>query len=180
MKHSHGQIIPRRWHWEENFNGPADMNIKILNTTFKPRGSRSRHDITIMWSGGNTIGSFVWKIWHAYAHRTLHCQIIQRMSSIWSQMKHSHGQIIPRRCCYRCLYGHESIYSFDNALQHLSAASQDLFDDAVRLERIFLRYEPKVVSSDSCTIWSQMKHSHGQIIPRRWHWKDNYHLPWLP
>jgi hypothetical protein len=30
-------------------------------------------------------------------------------------------------------------------------ASQDLFDDAVRLERIFLRYEPKVVSSDSCT-----------------------------
>jgi hypothetical protein len=28
---------------------------------------------------------------------------------------------------------------------------QDLFDDAVRLERIFLRYEPKVVSSDSCT-----------------------------
>ena len=30
-------------------------------------------------------------------------------------------------------------------------ASQDLFDDTVRLERIFLRYEPKVVSSDSCT-----------------------------
>jgi hypothetical protein len=30
-------------------------------------------------------------------------------------------------------------------------ASQDLFDDVVRLERIFLRYEPKVVSSDSCT-----------------------------
>jgi hypothetical protein len=27
-------------------------------------------------------------------------------------------------------------------------ASQDLFDDDVRLERIFLRYEPKVVSSD--------------------------------
>jgi hypothetical protein len=53
--------------------------------------------------------------------------------------------------CYRCLYGHESIYSFDNALQRLSAASQDLFDDAVRLEGIFLRYEPKVVSSDSCT-----------------------------
>jgi hypothetical protein len=47
--------------------------------------------------------------------------------------------------------GHESIYSFDNALQRLSAASQDLFDDAVRLERIFLRYELKVVSSDSCT-----------------------------
>ena len=44
-------------------NGPADMNIKILNTTFKPRGSRSRHDITIMWSGGNTIGSF-WKPCH--------------------------------------------------------------------------------------------------------------------
>jgi hypothetical protein len=39
------------------------MNIKILNTTFKPRGSRSRHDITIMWSGGNTIGSF-WKPCH--------------------------------------------------------------------------------------------------------------------
>jgi hypothetical protein len=53
--------------------------------------------------------------------------------------------------CFRCLYGHELIYSFDNALQRLSAASQDLFDDAVRLERIFLRYEPKVVSSDSCT-----------------------------
>jgi hypothetical protein len=46
---------------------------------------------------------------------------------------------------------HESIYSFDNALQRLSAASQDLFNDAVRLESIFLRYEPKVVSSDSCT-----------------------------
>ena len=44
-------------------NGPADMNIKILNTTFKPRGSRSRHDITIMWSGGNTIDSF-WKPCH--------------------------------------------------------------------------------------------------------------------
>jgi len=53
--------------------------------------------------------------------------------------------------CYHCLYRHESIYSFDNALQRLSAASQDLFDDAVRLERIFLRYEPKVVSSDSYT-----------------------------
>jgi hypothetical protein len=53
--------------------------------------------------------------------------------------------------CYRCLYGHESIYSLINALQRLSAASQDLFDDAVRLEGIFLRYEPKVVSSDSCT-----------------------------
>ena len=44
-------------------NGPADMNIKILNTTFKPRGSGSRHDITIMWSGGNTISSF-WKLCH--------------------------------------------------------------------------------------------------------------------
>jgi hypothetical protein len=44
-------------------NGPIDMNIKILNTTFKPRGSRSRHDITIMWSGGNTIGSS-WKPCH--------------------------------------------------------------------------------------------------------------------
>jgi hypothetical protein len=40
------------------------------------------------------------------------------------------------------LYGDESIYSFDNALQRSSAASQDLFDEAVRLERIFLRYEP--------------------------------------
>ena len=30
-------------------------------------------------------------------------------------------------------------------------ASQNMFDDAVRVERIFLRYEPKVVSSDSCT-----------------------------
>ena len=49
------------------------------------------------------------------------------------------------------LYGDESIYSFDNALQRLSAASQDLFDEAVRLERIFLRYEPKVVPSYSCT-----------------------------
>ena len=47
-------------------NGPADMNIKILNTTFKPRGSRSRHDITVMWSGGNTIGSF-WKA-HSGSH----------------------------------------------------------------------------------------------------------------
>ena len=44
-------------------NGPADMNIKILNTTFKLRGSRSRHDITIMWPGGNTIDSF-WKPCH--------------------------------------------------------------------------------------------------------------------
>ena len=33
----------------------------------------------------------------------------------------------------------------------MSAASQGFFDDAVRLERIFLRYEPEVVSSDSCT-----------------------------
>jgi hypothetical protein len=47
-------------------NGPADMNIKILNTTFKPRGSRSRHDITVMWSGGNTIGAF-WKA-HSGSH----------------------------------------------------------------------------------------------------------------
>jgi len=47
--------------------------------------------------------------------------------------------------CYHCFYGHESIYSFDNALQRLSAASQDLFDDAVRLEQIFLRYEPKII-----------------------------------
>jgi hypothetical protein len=44
-------------------NGPADVNIKILNTTFKPFGSRSRHDITIMWSGGNTTGS-LWKPYH--------------------------------------------------------------------------------------------------------------------
>lgn len=43
--------------------GPAEKTIKILKTTFKPRGSRSRHDITIMWSGGNTIGSF-WKPCH--------------------------------------------------------------------------------------------------------------------
>jgi hypothetical protein len=30
------------------------------------------------------------------------------------------------------------------------------------------------------SIWSQMKHSHVQIIPRKWHSNDNYHLPWLP
>ena len=58
-------------------NGPADMNIKILNTTFKPRGSRFRHDITIMWSGGNTIGSF-WKPCHfvPFIPNTVECSTI--------------------------------------------------------------------------------------------------------
>jgi hypothetical protein len=58
-------------------NGPADMNIKILNTTFNPRGSRSRHDITIMWSGGNTIGSF-WKPCHfvSLIPHTVECSTI--------------------------------------------------------------------------------------------------------
>ena len=39
-----------------------------------PCGSRSRHDITIMWSGGNPIGSF-WKPCHFVPH-TVECSTI--------------------------------------------------------------------------------------------------------
>ena len=48
-------------------------------------------------------------------------------------------------------------------------ASQDLFDDAVRLERIFLRYEPKVVSSDSCT-YTGLVHDQiaTQLLGQQW------------
>lgn len=61
--------------------------------------------------------------------------------------------------CYRCLYK-DSTYNFDIALcvQRLSAAaSQNLFDEAVRLERIFLRYEPpQVVSVDSVGLYHNL------------------------
>ena len=48
-------------------------------------------------------------------------------------------------------------------------ASQDLFDDVVRLERIFLRYEPKVVSSDSCT-YNGLVHDQTatQLLGQQW------------
>lgn len=59
--------------------------------------------------------------------------------------------------CYRCLYK-DSTYNFDLALQRLSAAtSQNLFDEAVHLERIFLRYEPpQVVSVDSVGLYHNL------------------------
>jgi hypothetical protein len=51
--------------------------------------------------------------------------------------------------CSRCVYCPTSKqYNYDVALQHLSAAiSQHIFDEAARLERIFLRYESRVVVS---------------------------------
>ena len=59
--------------------------------------------------------------------------------------------------CYRCLYK-DSTYNFDLALQRLSAAaSQNLFDETVRLERIFLRYEPpQVVSVESVGLYHNL------------------------
>ena len=59
--------------------------------------------------------------------------------------------------CYRCLYK-DSTYNFDLALQCSSAtASQNLFDEAVHLERIFLRYEPpQVVSVDSVGLYHNL------------------------
>jgi multidrug efflux pump subunit AcrB len=41
-------------------------------------------------------------------------------------------------------------------------ASQNMFDDAVRVERIFLRYEPKVVSSDNDNKCKTMMSSSGR------------------
>ena len=59
--------------------------------------------------------------------------------------------------CYRCLYK-DSTYNFDLELQCSSAAaSQNLFDEAVHLERIFLRYEPpQVVSVDSVGLYHNL------------------------
>ena len=59
--------------------------------------------------------------------------------------------------CYRCHYK-DSTYNFDLALQCSSAtASQNLFDEAVHLERIFLRYEPpQVVSVDSVGLYHNL------------------------
>jgi hypothetical protein len=44
-------------------NGPSDAYIRIFNTTFKPRGSRSRQEISLMWSGGSGVNSF-WRPSH--------------------------------------------------------------------------------------------------------------------
>ena len=44
-------------------NGHYDAYIRILNTTFKLRGSRSRQEIYLMWSGGSGVSSF-WRPSH--------------------------------------------------------------------------------------------------------------------
>ena len=73
--------------------------------------------------------------------------------------------------CYRCLYK-DSTYNVDLALQRLSAAtSQNLFDEAVHLERIFLRYEPpQVVSVDSVGLYHNLVQDQqaAKLLGSRW------------
>jgi hypothetical protein len=122
MKHSHGQIIPRRRHWKKSITISPDYHrsrlrpFTILNRNFYSYLS-SYKDLS------NQEFLFLKKTSLSYI-------------------------------CFRCLYGHELIYSFDNALHRF-------------LKNVFNLMSDEALSWPNNTKEKALK-------------KVNYHLPWLP